>query len=616
MAVLLAFAFISGIVTILSPCILPVLPIVLSGGVGRGRARPFGVLLGFVASFTAFTLTLTLLVQSLGIPPDALRYAAVALIALLGLVMVLPRLREAFELLASRLATAAQRRRSRGGTREGPGAQSPPGFWSGILVGVSLGLVWTPCVGPIMASVIGLALTQRVDSGAVFITLAYSLGTSIPMLAVMLGGRALLARVPALTRNIAAIQRGFGVLMIVVALSIAAGWDRRVQSALLQLLPNYGSGLTAVENAAPVRSALEDRIAESAPQAAGSSGEASTFSVDGGSLASSAQAEGRLADYGPAPALVARGRWYNTQGAAGGGDGSTPLTMPQLRGRVVLVDFWTYSCVNCIRTIPHLRAWHERYARGGLVIIGVHTPEFEFEKSPENLARAIQDLGVRWPVVQDNDYAQWNAYRNRFWPAHYFIDARGRVRYYHFGEGAYEESERVIQELLREAGRAVDEAASAEAASTPVEEAGGPTSATPETYLGYGRGRGFVSAVQPVADQLADYRPARRPRSGEWNLEGRWTIAREYVSPDQAGVLELGFRARRVFLVVEPQEAGGSIEVAVDGKPGEDTADVQNGTLRPQDSRLYELVALPRQAEHVLRLEVKGRLRLFAFTFG
>ena len=309
-----------------------------------------------------------------------------------------------------------------------------------------------------------------------------------------------------------------------------------------------------------------------------------------------------LGDYGRAPELVGGGAWFNTAGSA-------PLSMEGLRGKVVLVDFWTYSCVNCVRTIPWLKQWYRAYKDRGLVIIGVHTPEFEFEKRPENVAHAIRDLGVEWPVVQDNDYSQWNAYGNRFWPAHYFIDASGRVRYFHFGEGEYDVSERIIKELLGEAGTAASAIA-----SDPAND--GAAARTPETYLGYARGRGFASAVAPVADAEAVYRPARAPRNGEWSLDGRWTIASQYIVPGSSGMLSLGFDARNVFLVIEPEAPGGSIRVRVDGTPARDTPDVRDGVVSPAESRLYQLVGLAEPGPHVLTLNVTGKLRLFAFTFG
>jgi len=609
MQVLLAFAFLSGVITVLSPCILPVLPIVLSGGVGGGKARPFGVLTGFVVSFTVFTLTLSAIVQALGIPADALRVVAVVLIVLFGVVMLVPRLRVGFELLTSRIAS-----RNKGSQPVGAGAGARrAGYWSGVVVGLSLGLIWTPCVGPIMASVITLALTQHVNGGAVFITLAYTLGTSIPMLAVMLGGRALLTRVPALTRNAANIQKGFGVLMIVMGVAIGLGWDRQFQAAILRAFPNYGSGLTAIEKAPSVRVALKTLEPGTAAGGKLSGSENSSGERVFTGAGDVTPQNGVLGDYGLAPAFVTKGMWFNTEGVVPmpgqpSEGGSMPLSLQSLRGKVVVVDFWTYSCVNCVRTLPYLKAWNDTYRSRGLVIVGVHTPEFEFEKKSANVERAIKDLGVDWPVVQDNDYSQWNAYANQFWPAHYFIDAKGHVRYFHFGEGEYDVSEKVIQALLKEAGTNVEGIVSKPAPEIDAQ--------TPETYLGYGRGRGFASATVPVPDMVTDYLPARVPQNGEWNLSGKWTITQQYVLPESSGTLQLGFQAKNVFLVIEPQGSGGKITVNVDGQPGADTADVKDGTLAPRESRVYQLVGLKQAGAHLLRLEVQGQVRLFAFTFG
>jgi cytochrome c biogenesis protein CcdA/thiol-disulfide isomerase/thioredoxin len=586
MLILLPFAFLAGVVTILSPCILPVLPIVLSGGMG-GRRRPFGVITGFVVSFSVFTLLLSTLVQVLGIPPDALRVVAVVLILLFGLVMLVPSLSVGFEKIASRLAGVG---RNRGQSQ---------GFSGGLLTGFSLGLVWTPCVGPIMASVISLAVSQSVDGGSVFIILAYSLGTALPMLAIMLGGRSLIQRVPALSRNSLRIQRVFGALMILVAVSIGFGWDRKFQSAVLSVFPNYGTGLTAFENAEPVRNALGAR----------SNSGGATMTADSSPVKFDVEpVKGKLGDYGPAPEIVTHGQWFNTDelGTAAA-DGT--VTMDELEGKVILLDFWTYSCVNCVRTIPHLRSWYDRYRDEGFVIIGVHTPEFAFERDPENVRAAIRDLGVTWPVVLDNDYQQWRAYNNRFWPAHYFIDATGRIRYFHFGEGEYDTSEDVIRSLIKE----VSDLRSARAKGVPAAEL---TSRTAETYLGYGRARGFTSEVSVVPNQPIDYRPAGMLANGKWTLDGRWKINREYIAPEGTGVLELGFDAEDVFLVIEPAGASGRVEVRVDGKPAGDTVDVHGGVLLPKESRLYHLAEKIEPGEHVLSLEVSGELRLFAFTFG
>jgi thiol-disulfide isomerase/thioredoxin len=448
-----------------------------------------------------------------------------------------------------------------------------------------------------------------VDGGSVFITLAYTLGTSIPMLGVMLGGRALLTRVPGLTRHAARIQQGFGVLMILVGVAVGLGWDRRFQAAVLAAFPNYGAGLTALETTAPVKTALNERAAPTTAMTMQGAAGSGSFRVP-----DEEPQNGTLSDYGAAPEFVTQGNWYNTEGiAAAAGQmargASVPLSLAALRGKVVVVDFWTYSCVNCVRTLPYLRAWYDAYRDRGLVIVGVHTPEFEFEKDSANVTRAIRDLGVTWPVVQDNDYAEWSAYSNQYWPAHYFIDARGHVRYFHFGEGDYDVGEKVIRELLAEAGAPAGGAVVSRPAPTI-------DAATPETYLGYGRGRNFASAVAPVGDTAVDYQPAHTPANAEWNLTGTWTITREYSVPETSGKLQLGFDARNVFLVIQPDQKGASIGVFVDDRPAADTADVKNGVLSPRESRMYQLVGLPSPGPHVLRLEVKGKLRLFAFTFG
>jgi cytochrome c biogenesis protein CcdA/thiol-disulfide isomerase/thioredoxin len=586
MGVLLVFAFISGIITILSPCILPVLPIVLSGGSLGGKARPYGVVSGFVVSFTFFTLALSAIVSALGIPADAMRYVAIVLVVVLGLVMAVPRLREGFELLASRLA-------SRAGSATAT-ARARSGFWGGLPVGLSLGLVWTPCVGPIMASVISLALTRRIDGGSVLIALAYSLGTAIPMLGILLGGKALLRRVPALGRNTARIQRVFGLVMILMGLVLALQWDRKIQAAILQAFPSYGSGLTALEDTKAVKAALEAR--------AGQGGQAAGPVFRGPpSDASPVYSAGQtLGDYGQAPDFVTPGPWLPP---------SPALDLAALKGKVVLVDFWTYSCINCLRTLPQLRSWYEAYRDKGLVIIGVHSPEFPFERDRSNLARAMRDLGVTWPVVQDNDFLEWQAWGNQYWPAHYLIDASGRVRYWHFGEGAYAETEMAIRSLLSEAGAGPG----GSLVSAPDSSL---SDRTPETYLGYGRARGFASATKPVADRPVAYLPARTPALAEWNLEGTWTITQQYIEPGPGASLFLGFDAKDVYLVAEPDGPPSAIRVFVDGKPVSDTEDVRGSALAPGTSRLYHLVSLPSGGFHVLRLELKGGVRLFSFTFG
>ena len=572
MTLLVFFAFLSGIVTILSPCILPVLPIVLTGSIG-GKSKPFGVVTGFIASFSFFTLVLSALVQTLDIPVNTLRIVAVVIIVTFGLTMIVPRLHLVFDRLMSRLV----------GSR---GSSQKNGFSGGFLTGVSLGLVWTPCVGPIMASVITLAVSQQADGGAVLIIAAYSLGTAIPMFAVMVGGRKLLVRFPRLSAKGAGIQRIFGVIMIIAGLMIGVGADRRFQSFVLELFPNYGTGLTLFENSDSVREAIDSRRTET------SGSELFTWE--------NAPRNGVPGDYGKAPPIIAEGPWINTD---------HPLSLEDLKGKVVLIDFWTYSCVNCVRTIPYLRTWYEKYAAEGLVIIGVHTPEFPFERNEGNVKRAVRDLDVTWPVVLDNNFAQWNAYHNRYWPAHFFIDSTGRIRYFQFGEGSYEEAEEVIRALLKEAGSNLKEAPGNIPAPT---ETG---RRTPEVYLGYERAKGFLSDAL-VPDKLTRFSLASEEKPGQWSLEGEWIIRNDFIEIDGSGKLELGFEGKDIFLVVEPRGSGSSFTVEIDGKLAGDTVDVRGGVLNPRESRLYHLASFGEPGEHTLILSIEGHVRLYTFTFG
>lgn len=577
MLILLVFAFLSGIVTILSPCILPILPIVLSGSVG-GKRRPYGVITGFIISFSIFTLTLSAIVQLLNIPANTLRYTAVFLIVVFGIIMVVPQFTMIFEKLTAKI----NRRRK--------ASKSTTGFKGGMVVGLSLGLIWTPCVGPIMASVISLAITQTIDGGSVMIILAYSLGTSIPMFAIMAGGRKLINRFPSLSQNTANIQRGFGIIMILVGLSIGFGLDRKFQTAVLNLFPGYGKGLTFFENTEFVQDAIKGR----------SNTENSMLSSDSEQLSFNIEPKNAvLGNYGMAPEILTQGQWFNSEA----------LNMEDLKGKVVLIDFWTYSCINCVRTIPYLQSWHEAYRDEGLVIIGVHSPEFAFERDTDNLKKAMEELGVNWPVVQDNQFTQWRVYNNRYWPAKYFIDGTGRIRYFHFGEGEYETSEEVIRKLLDEAGmEAGEKAVAAEKVKN--------QSQTAETYLGYGRTEGFVNEEKLLRNEFSEYKASDNLEKGEWTLNGNWAFTKEYVVSTDSDELELRFHAKSVYLVIEPGEESSRIQVEVDGSMSADTSDVENGMLTVDESRLYELVDLKKSGDHTLKLKVQGKMRLFAFTFG
>ena len=387
MILLIAFAFLAGVITILSPCILPVLPIILTssiGGVNTGKSRPMGVVIGFILSFTFFTLFLSTIVRLSGISADTLRLISVFVIGGFGISLLVPQFQVLVERLFSKLAGFM------------PSSQGRTGFGGGLLIGFSVGLLWTPCVGPILASVISLAITGTVTFDAFLITLAYSLGTAIPMFLIMLGGQNVLRRVPWLLSNLGHIQKLFGVLMILTAIGIFFNVDRRFQTFVLNTFPQYGTGLTKFEDNELIRNQLDKK-----------SGNEIKKEDLGKPMFDLIEPKGVQA-----PEIIPGGAWFNTN----------PFTLKQLRGKVVVIDFWTYSCINCQRTLPYLRDWNEKYKDKGLVIIGIHAPEFEFEKNEKNVAQAIKYFNLTYPIVQDNDFATWRAYNNRFWPAKYFID--------------------------------------------------------------------------------------------------------------------------------------------------------------------------------------------------
>lgn len=534
MSLLILFAFLAGIVTILSPCILPILPVILATSVTdkKTQKRPYGIVFGFILSFTFFTLFLSSLVKLLGIPADSLRNFSVVVIALFGFSLIIPQFQLMIEALFARLANFMPDSPS-----GGPSSAGKTGFGGGVVIGLSLGLLWTPCVGPILASVISLAITGTVTTDAFFITLAYSLGTAIPMYLVIISGRSLFTRVPWLLSNTGKIQKVFGLIMILTALMIYLGIDRNFQTYILTKFPQYGAGLTRFEDRAFVKEGLEDMAKP-------------TINL---------KKAGNLA-----PELKVGGQWFN----------SNPLTMKELKGKVVLVDFWTYTCINCIRTLPYLKSWHEKYSDKGLVIIGVHAPEFEFEKDADNVAEAIKDFEITYPIMQDNDFVTWKAYKNRYWPAKYLIDQDGNIRYTHFGEGDYDETETAIQELL--------------ALNIPVAN---PTyrtyGRTPELYLGTTR--------------WDDY-PGLK-------LMGDWSREAEFSTPKSGATLELKFDAKSAHLVMTPVDGQATVEVYLDNQLVK--------TIEVTKNMLYDLVKLDSPGVHNLRLVFpEGEVELFAFTFG
>ncbi|MDQ3008162.1 MAG: cytochrome c biogenesis protein DipZ [bacterium] len=573
MLVLLIFAFIAGIVTVLSPCILPILPLILSSSVKTEKGRSLGIVLGFITSFTFFTLFLSTLVRVLDIDPSILRTVAMVMIAILGLSLLLPNLQLQIEQFVARHLSFAARFQQTQSKKKG--------LLGGFLVGISLGLLWTPCVGPILAAVITLAASSSVTLGSVLITLAYSLGTAIPMFAIIYSGQRLLSAVPWLAQRATRIQQVFGVVMILLAVALFFNYDRQFQTWVLTKYPQYGAGLTAIEDNQAVETAL-NRL----------SGRSDQPNVPTATLFSPTT---------KAPEFTGATGWLQ----------SDPLTLAgDLRGKVVLVDFWTYSCINCIRTFPYLTEWYDKYKDQGFVIVGVHSPEFEFEKSAENVTQAANDFGLTYPIVQDNNFDIWQAYENRYWPAHYLIDKEGYIRYTHFGEGKYQETENAIRELLGEQPLLGDE----------VSSPAGSSRNTPETYLGWSRAEAYSLSTRIRANESSTFTLSEDLEPNAVGLGGTWFSHAEHARAEgDTPTLRLDFTARDVYLVMEPGTETGEVEVLLDGQPLPaelQTADSAGGTITIDKPRKYDVVTLPENGRHVLELRFSGGVKAFAFTFG
>ncbi len=477
---IILLAYLGGVLTIVSPCILPVLPFVFARA-GRSFARSTLPMLAGMAGTFAIVATLAAVGGGWAVRANQVgRWAALVLLALFGLALIFPRISDRM----TRPLVALGSRMSEGSDRDSVG--------SSLVLGVATGLLWAPCAGPILGIIFTAAALNGASASTSLLLLAYALGAATSLALALLVGGQLFARMKKSLGASERIRQVLGILVLAGVASIALGLDTRV-------LAKLSSAQTAsLESALARKLGANQRMSETKAR-------------------TNAMGQLVLPVEGHLPPLTGLGPWFNGQ----------PLTREQLRGKVVVVDFWTYSCINCLRSIPYVKTWDERYRRDGLVVIGVHAPEFAFERQPANVARAVKDLGIRYPVALDNNYDLWRALKNNYWPAHYFIDASGRIRYHHFGEGDYDGSERVIRQLLAEAGRAP-----AGQAVPAVQATGAQAAAairdirSSETYVGYARAANFVSPGGLLQDAEKTYGAA--PLSlNDWSLEGSWLDGRQ-----------------------------------------------------------------------------------------
>jgi cytochrome c biogenesis protein CcdA/thiol-disulfide isomerase/thioredoxin len=598
MLLLLLFALIAGAGTAITPCVLPVLPALLSASAAGGRRRPLGIVLGLAVTFTIAIVALAQLVNGVGLAGGAARTLAIAVLIVFGLVMLFPAVAERVQAPLSRLARFGPRTR---GT----------GFWSGLGVGGALGFVCAPCAGPILGAVISVSASGGASGKVVAVALAYSVGLSAVMLLYGLGGRAVLARIRRSARG-HVVERGLGVVLLITAVVMATNLDVRFENALARStsLPGFLVDPTqSLENSQPV----QHRLASLRPASQFARRQNELASVSGRDpvshpgVAISGVTTPALAKLGPAPEFTKTQRWFNTPGGH-------PLTLAGMRGHVVLVDFWTYTCINCIRTLPFLKGLYATYHRYGLDIVGVETPEFTFEQDAGNVAQAIGDDGLRYPVVQDNRYGTWNAYGNQYWPAEYLIDSHGQVRHTQFGEGRYKQDEAAVRELLYEAGAHHLPPPMTATAMMPSKGL-----ATPETYLDSERNQGFAQILKPGT---TFYPGVTEPQVNEFGLHGTWKVTSQFSTPFSRGAYVIGrFQAAHVYLVLT--SAGNlprTVKVLLDGKPisaREAGADVRPGglvTVRGQ--RLYSLVSAPADVTATIKLLIPPKVSAYDFTFG
>ena len=559
---LIAVAVVAGLATFLSPCVLPVIPVVAAASSTGGRRRPVGIAVGLCAAFVVFTLTASRLLSALGLPQDFLRNLAIAMLAVVGLMLLVPPLGELAGRLFQPLARAA-------GARAGSG----DGFWSGVALGSALALIWTPCAGPILAAITVVSAEHRVSLELVLITIAYALGATAPLFLLALAGNRAAARMAGLRRSGPLLRQAAGVVLV------AAAWlfTTDLPTNLAASVPSYVNSLQHVERSASVHHDLQDLTV---------TGSASASAVAAGNSPDT------LRNYGKAPSFAGISAWINTPGGR-------PLSLQSLHGKVVLVDFWTYSCVNCIRTLPHLKAWYARYHRAGLVIVGVHTPEFPFEHVVSNVRRAVGEHGIRYPVAVDDDYDTWNAWGNEYWPADYLIDRNGDVRDAHFGEGAYNQTETAIRTLL-------SEPASAPRANVRHPMAVSRLVATPETYLGSSRGVAYTQTIHHGS--WFTYTPPQVVGQNAVELGGRWQVLGERIVAGPGATLAFRYTAPRIYLVAAPGHGPAALRVSVDGR--------RPHPLRIPDDDLYQLADLPTPGPHLLHLTVPRGISLYSFTFG
>ncbi|MGB3301143.1 MAG: cytochrome c biogenesis protein DipZ [Gordonia sp. (in: high G+C Gram-positive bacteria)] len=586
MNTVIAIGFIGGLITGISPCILPVLPVLFLSGADSARdrgsatddavdqppgadpapkswrarlaesSRPYQVIGGLIVSFSIVTLIGSTLLSLVHLPQDSIRWIGLVALTTIGLGLIFPKFEELLEKPFSRLPQrpVGQRR-------------------SGFGLGLALGVLYVPCAGPVLAAIVVAGATGDIGLSTVALTLSFAVGAALPLLIFALAGRRVAERVAAFRRR----QRQIRVVGGLVMIALAVGLVFDVPGALQRAIPDYTSSLQESVGGNDLNNRLDL---------------GGIVTDENRELSNCTDGAAQLQSCGQAPRLTGIAEWFNTPN-------NSPLALSDLRGKVVLVDFWAYSCINCQRAIPHVVDWDRTYRASGLEVIGVHTPEYAFEKVPANVTAAARRLGITYPIALDQNFSTWTNYRNSYWPAQYLIDASGTVRHIEFGEGGYAQSERLIRELLTEAqpGVALPKPTE-EADTTPTE----PTTA--ETYFGVGKMVNYDGAT-PYRAGAADFDFPATQRPDSFALRGRWTLDYQGASTDSGGTIGLNYQAKNVFIVaggtgtLTVQNGGSTSTIAIGGPP-----------------TLHQIVEAPSNQRGRLAVTPSPGVQVFSFTYG
>jgi cytochrome c biogenesis protein CcdA/thiol-disulfide isomerase/thioredoxin len=577
--VLLGVGFLAGLLTIISPCVLPVLPAVLASAITQGgRRRAFAIASGLALAFGATALLSVRILEALHLPLG-LRYDfAIVVLFALAAGFIFPQIGQLIERPFARLTI----NRADAGTR------------SGFVLGACLGMLYLPCGGPILGAISAIGQTHKTISGAVIgLTIAYSLGIALPVFGLVLAADRMTTTSGWLRTHAASMRRTGGVLLLASAVAITFGAATTIQDSVKSYttaLENHLAGSSSVSNDLnKIKNGHETQQAKNIQKA--NSDKTPTLVPMADSLPSVTAKS--LHNYGPAPDFTDVAHWFNTANGQ-------PLTISQLRGKVVLVDFWTYSCINCLRSLPHVKALYAKYKDDGFIVVGVHTPEFDFEHVQGNVQSAISRLGVTYPVEMDNNYGTWDAWGNNSWPAEYVIDANGDVRYGSIGEGEYGETEAVVRALLNAKGVKSLPPPTDVPDRTPTQQS------TPESYLGYERLARYTGSPSVVKNKATNYTLASKLKASQLSYGGTWTVGADDITAGPNATLEINIDATEAYLVLS---GTGAVTATLNGKP----LATQHVSGVPE---LYTIVSGSTVQHGILKLQVPQGVEAYDFTFG